>query len=113
MTTVEKLLVNREQNQIKVDAIKKLTEKIKDKNSDVKSILNGTWVCNHCGSHNISCSYTAEVTGTAKPNMIGTINNDDINIDNINYVNTNLYWCEDCKKQFTNIHELAHWDSLK
>lgn len=45
--------------------------------------------------------------------MIGTINNDDINIDNINYVYTNLYWCEDCKKQFTNIHELAHWDSLK
>lgn len=39
MTTVEKLLVNKRQNQIKIDTIKKLTEKIKDKTSDVESVL--------------------------------------------------------------------------
>ena len=101
-------------------------ERINKENSKVKEFINflkdtdidehmskGSWVCNHCGSHNITCNFKTEVTGYGKPNVFGVAEIKDIKnaeISSIGDIITDLYWCEDCQKESRDINELAHWE---
>ena len=73
----------------------------------------GAWVCNHCGSNNITCNFKAVVHGYGKPNQLGVTDVDDIKNAEISHVEdivTDLYWCERCQKEAKSINELAHWE---
>lgn len=70
------------------------------------------WICNHCGSSDITCNFKSDIYGYSRPNALGIARLENINsfvVSSIGDIETDLYWCEKCQKEARDIIQLAHW----